>query len=358
MKKEVQKLNLIGVIGNTWESITACLIKEMFLGAGFQITYINEKENIIFLKSKNGRQVGIIVISPKYLEAVCNLGINFQIVVHTFIDNENLNDIEIAKLFSSIKDIIIFNIDDENSMSFLKGNDKALVIAYGLNNKATITASSLDINNCINFNLCIQRNIITIDKEIIEPFDFPVKLNLIGKHNIYNVLAAISVALCYGIDLELIKKSLSQMKGMTRRLEKIYEGDFTIIDNFCSIPSDYNIAFEAIQNFKYKNIIIINGVETSSGIQVINKSLETMANWISVLESEKLLLFLDKEDKKIEECIEAILSQQNIKYRKFYSLRNCIEEGLKLLNRDDILLILGGENVDEANKIISDFLTS
>ncbi|HBX48794.1 MAG TPA: UDP-N-acetylmuramyl peptide synthase, partial [Clostridiaceae bacterium] len=46
-------------------------------------------------------------------------------------------------------------------------------ITYGLNSKSTVTASSIDDTDKLQFSYCLQRGIYTISNEIIKPFEKP-----------------------------------------------------------------------------------------------------------------------------------------------------------------------------------------
>ncbi len=56
-------------------------------------------------------------------------------------------------------------------------NRNALVITYGLNPLATLTASSLsETPYGIDFHCCLQRSIVTLRGKVLEPQEFPVHL--------------------------------------------------------------------------------------------------------------------------------------------------------------------------------------
>jgi len=68
----------------------------------------------------------------------------------------------------------IINTDEEN---LTLNSLHTLTISYGLNPLATVTASSIKHeNNRISFSCCLQRAIVTLKGSILEPQEFPVKL--------------------------------------------------------------------------------------------------------------------------------------------------------------------------------------
>ena len=59
---------------------------------------------------------------------------------------------------------------------------------------------------------------------------------LAGEHNLYNVLAAISVAMSDGIDSVIVREAISSFYGVKGRLERVYQGTFTIFIDYAHTP--------------------------------------------------------------------------------------------------------------------------
>jgi UDP-N-acetylmuramate--alanine ligase len=66
-----------------------------------------------------------------------------------------------------------------------------------------------------------------------------IKVNLPGKHNVINAIAACSVAREMGVDWEGIKEGISKCKGIARRFEKIgCEKEILVIDDYAHHPRE------------------------------------------------------------------------------------------------------------------------
>ncbi len=59
----------------------------------------------------------------------------------------------------------------------------------------------------------------------------PIKLNLLGAHNVYNALAAFSAGLALAVEPEGIARGLAGAKGEGRRLQAFAVADLTLIDD-------------------------------------------------------------------------------------------------------------------------------
>ncbi|MBE6082163.1 MAG: hypothetical protein E7205_05685 [Tissierellaceae bacterium] len=208
----LQKISFIGVLGNEEDNAVFYLIEEIFFNGGYHIIYENDDGKILFLKSKEDIQIGLMNITSETLEAINNLHLKFDLIVHTNLSGKWVENKYLKEFFSNISNIVIFNSDDNNSIELLKGNNKAVIITYGLNNKSTITASSLNIDNMVQFNYCIQRKIINFFGTVIDGLEFPAKLNFIEENSVYNGMASISTGIYYGIPIETIKKAIEKVK--------------------------------------------------------------------------------------------------------------------------------------------------
>ena len=102
-------------------------------------------------------------------------------------------------------------------------------ITYGFFKDSDIQASNIFFNKTFScFDVKIKKNFL-FKKEIIKG----IKLNMLGRHNILNCLAAISVAKILNIKTKKIKNAFKQFQGIQRR--------FTLVDtiNGVKIYDDY-----------------------------------------------------------------------------------------------------------------------
>lgn len=156
----------------------------------------------IGIVSTNNSLVG----TKRYIES--NLDIKYNLI---HINNENIGNIknvvfetvvilnvkeisfkieELKKILNKAKYIII-NSDLEENLQILQDLDLN-VITFGFNNKATITASSVQEESAL---ICIQRGILVKNKVEIEQQEIKIDIN--SKDNIYEIMGAIAVLLIY-----------------------------------------------------------------------------------------------------------------------------------------------------------------
>ena len=85
-----------------------------------------------------------------------------------------------------------------------------------------------------------------------------IKLNLIGKFNVLNSVAAISLCLHLGIKSNIIKNSLKRFSGIQRRLTKVYKiGKREFYDDYAHHPTEIKSVIQKKQHLNGTVPVII-----------------------------------------------------------------------------------------------------
>ncbi|MCK4436594.1 UDP-N-acetylmuramate--L-alanine ligase [bacterium] len=83
-----------------------------------------------------------------------------------------------------------------------------------------------------------------------------IKLGVPGRHNIYNSLAAIGVALEVGVGFEKISSALTNFHGVQRRFEIRGEvKDIVVVDDYAHHPTEIRATLKAARQWRAKRII-------------------------------------------------------------------------------------------------------
>ena len=85
---------------------------------------------------------------------------------------------------------------------------------------------------------------------------FRARLNVVGKHNIYNALASIAVSRHFGIKDKFIKTALKNFSGISRRYD-IKKSNPFIVHDYAHHPSELKSVIEATKNFKKGKIYVV-----------------------------------------------------------------------------------------------------
>ncbi|KRQ87228.1 hypothetical protein ABG79_01031 [Caloramator mitchellensis] len=194
---------LIGIMGSKGKSRIIDILKEEL--------YKNGKESVVIgthddsadafekLLFKEVEYVLISISREDLLEDRLN-NISFNVIINIgYIDESNLFRNKVKELLDRINEngYYIFNADN---VPAIDTDTEFYPLSFGLNDKATVTATSIDDLTCLCFSFCLQRTIVTFEKEVIQPFEKLYQVS--GKYSeIYYYLAALTCMLIIGIKL-------------------------------------------------------------------------------------------------------------------------------------------------------------
>ena len=186
-----------------------------------------------------------------------------HLVVLTNLDKEHLDNYDdnfinleaaMLKLINSIPFYgkVFINGDDKNSMSLLSKVNRD-ISSYGFSKKNDLVADSIKYIDgkkmTFNITLCDDT--------------YKVSTNLLGKHNVYNILSVISVSIHLGIPIKKAINSLKSFFGASRRFD-VYDGieinnsKPIIIDDYGHHPTEIDSTLDTINEiYPDKKIIMI-----------------------------------------------------------------------------------------------------
>lgn len=271
-----KKLRIIGVTGTNGKTTTAHFITAIMTYAGYKcgligtlgIYYDNKlieptlttPDPLLLHKTfsemvNSGVEVVIMEVSAHavYFDKV--YGIDFEFIAFTNFSQDHLDFFKTMESYQDAKlklfrenkiEYIVSNSDDELCRKIEKINNKT--VTYGINNPSDVFAIDIDEN---------------IDgvRFVINLFDriYEVKLNLIGKFNVYNALCASTICALFGIKTEMVIEGLSSIKGIAGRLELVYSGDYMIFIDYAHSPDGLVKAINAVRAVSGGEIVCVFG---------------------------------------------------------------------------------------------------
>ncbi len=134
----------------------------------------------------------VIVINNKNIDNIKN--IRFETILAITLNEIADREEQIQNLRKNAKYLIV-NSDMDNSSLEILNNIKLKTVTFGFNQKSTITASSVEEN----LMLCLQRRILDVKGNILEPQE--IKVKIISKKlskSTHNVMGIVSTLLIYG----------------------------------------------------------------------------------------------------------------------------------------------------------------
>jgi UDP-N-acetylmuramoyl-L-alanyl-D-glutamate--2,6-diaminopimelate ligase len=337
-----KKLILIGVTGTNGKTTTTEMIASIFEKAGKKIALLNsirfkigEKEEINklrmtmpgrffiqrFLKKavKGGCEYAILEVTSEGIKQHRHRFLDFKVAVFTNLAPEHIEahgSFEKyreakGKFFQATKEIHVINVEDKNSDYFLKFPAKRK-ITYGLK------TGDINLENT------------------------KIKLKIPGEFNLYNALAAISVAISQGIDKDFAIKVLEEFRGVPGRMEEVISKPFKVIVDYAFTPNALEKVYQTLKNSKFQ-------IPNSKMICVLGACGGGRDKWKRPVLGELAAKYCDEvivtnEDPYDEDpwqIIEQVASGTKGKARKILDRREAIKAALKLAKEGDIVVITG-----------------
>jgi UDP-N-acetylmuramoylalanine--D-glutamate ligase len=260
-KKLAQEVKIVGVTGTRGKSMTTTLIYELLSK--------NLKDRKVYLGG-NIRGVATLPLLKKVKPGdilVCEL------------DSWQLQGFGDAKISP---DISVFTSFMPDHMNYYRGSmeayfdDKAHI--FRNQKKSDILIIRPGMKEFIN-KADVKGKLIVINKKAVAGWKFIVP----GEHQQENLACAVKVAEQFNIQINKIKKTVAEFKGVEGRLEflKNYKGIKIYNDNNATTPEATIAGIEAVKTNK-KNIVLLCGgadkkLDLTNFVKVVNKNCKAVA---------------------------------------------------------------------------------
>jgi UDP-N-acetylmuramoyl-L-alanyl-D-glutamate--2,6-diaminopimelate ligase len=181
---------VIGVYGYGDNGKTGTLIKDLIRSRCQDVCFYSKLEE--WKKASKSNAYAIVQMFPG---EVIPDDVRIDILVQV---SEEQRGLQMAIHCIRPKGYIILNSDIMDKID-LKCRD-IYAISYGLNGKATVTASSIDDVQGLSFNYFLQRSITVMEKGVVQPFETPISL-IWKPEEIYSCLAAYTCVIVLGFEI-------------------------------------------------------------------------------------------------------------------------------------------------------------
>ena len=221
----------------------------------------------------------------------------------------------------------VFNRDDIY-FSEIKKSTSQRMVTYGIDKQADFVAKNLNLTaDGTTFTLTAFNTQI----EIISP--------LIGKFNVYNMLAAIATAYLSGVSLLVIKEALSQIKGIRGRFEAVKGNqDYNVIIDFAHTPDSLENVLKTIRSFVQGKVYLVVGCggDRDRGKRPLMAAVgEKYADY----------LILTSDNPRTEDPLVIISDmEKGLKTDRYFvepERRKAINQAINLAEKNDLVLIAG-----------------
>lgn len=229
--------------------------------------------------------------------------------------------------------VAILNADD-SSFDYLRPIPADFHISYGLEGQADVWAEDITYSPAL-----------TAFTAHTPQGDFRVRTSLAGCFNVYNILAAIAVALSQNISFEAMQRGIESLKGVIGRMERIDLGqDFTVIVDFAHTPNSLRQALKTLREMAEREIIVVFGC---AGLRDVGKR-PMMGEIAARLADRVVITAEDPRTESLEEIMAQIAqgcrragAKEGENFWRIGDRKEAIEFALNLARPGDLVIVTG-----------------
>jgi UDP-N-acetylmuramoyl-L-alanyl-D-glutamate--2,6-diaminopimelate ligase len=276
-----ERLALTGITGTNGKTTTSYLLDSVLRAAGYATALIGtieyhlagrvlpavnttpESLDLVRLfvdLEKAGGTHATMEVSSHALELGRVYGLHFHTAVFTNLTRDHLDFHGTIDAYFGAKKklfegagappprVAVLNRDDEYARK-LNPPAETEIYWYGLGQDATLRARNISSGfDGLRFEAQFRKARI------------PISSPLIGKINVYNILAACGAALSYGIDPETITRGIADLQAVPGRFERIDEGQpFTVVVDYAHTDDALRNVIAVARGLEPKRVITLFG---------------------------------------------------------------------------------------------------
>jgi UDP-N-acetylmuramoyl-L-alanyl-D-glutamate--2,6-diaminopimelate ligase len=352
------KIKVIGVTGTNGKTTVTYLLEALLKISGFHpsvIGTINYRFKNKIFPSKNttpgpleiqpllarmpeeGVDHCVIEVSSHALHQERVRGVSFHSAIFTNLTQDHLDYHKTRKNYFESKGRLFKNLspdsfavinNDDSYGRKLKKLTRATIITYGFNKGAQVRAKNIELDG-----LRTAFTLVTPQQEA------RLVTWLIGRHNIYNVLACVAWAIESGISLSTIKRALKDFRLVPGRLERIKTNKgFSIFVDYAHTPDALKNVLASLRSLSRKRIILVFGCGGDR-----DKNKRPKMGQVATQLSDYCFITSDnprsESPKKIIEDIKRGIRQSN--FCIIVDRAKAIKKALKMARPQDVVLVAG-----------------
>ena len=279
--RPLEGMKFVAVVGTNGKTSTAHYIDSILSFAGIKTGLIGteghyilgekvgqslttpdpyELNELFFKMRTRGVEVVVAEVSAHaiYLEKLGDIKADVAILTNVsqdhldyFKDFANYQSVKMSYFENGNAKRAIINVDDESGRILLKrleGREDVKTTSYGLYNPADCFAVNVieDIDGV--------KFVANLNDEIID-----VKSSLFGEFNVYNLLGAMSVASCLGIDSQTLTHAVRKIKAVKGRFSVLHTDKGTIIVDYAHTPDGLKNLLSTARTLTKSRLITLFG---------------------------------------------------------------------------------------------------
>ena len=358
-----KNLRMVGVCGTKGKTTTSYLMKAILEKAGFQTGLIGTTGNMIGDKHLPSnmttpdpvdlhrclRQMvdeGVQVVSMEVSAHAVDMhrldGITFEAAGYTNFSQDHLDYfVTMENYFQAKKSFFTgggvrnaaLNADEETSADIIRDLNIPY-LTYGISADADVFARDIEISeNGVAFSIRLRG---------LE--EMPISMHLTGMFNVYNALAAASLAMILGIEKDAIREGLESVLNVPGRVEVLdTRTPYKVILDYAHSPDALQNVLTTVRAFTKKRLIVLFGCggDRDHGKRPIMGEIVGRLADFSILTSDNPRT---EDPNLILKSIEEGMKKTDGRYVVIENRREAIRYALEMGQEGDVIILAGKGN--------------
>jgi UDP-N-acetylmuramoyl-L-alanyl-D-glutamate--2,6-diaminopimelate ligase len=385
-----KSLLVTGVTGTNGKTTTACMIDAIHEAAGFRAGLIGtvvvrtgnrlyranlttpdalELQSVLAEMRDQGVSRVAMEVSSQGLALHRVDGVEFDIGVFTNITADHLDFHRSVVQYLRAKarfaralapsSISLINADDYLA-SRLGRLTRARIVTFGIESDADVVARRVVLDDCgSTFEVEVTDDVKGLSGQSLCKGPIPIRLSLLGLHNVYNGLAATAAALAEGIDPGAIQSGLAHFRPVERRSVVFRLGDHLVVDDTALNGGSYDAILDTVHRLRPGRVTLVCAIRGNRGIEVNLDIARVLAKWRDLLgfrlittSSRSHVGEADRVSVEEETAFLAELHAQDLQFLHFAELPDAITAAARGLQKRDALLLLGAQGMDRGVELL------
>ncbi len=356
-------MRMVGVSGTKGKTTTSYLMKAILEKAGFKTGLIGTTGNLIGEKHitsnmttpdpidlhrclRQMRDEGVEAVSMEVSAHAVDMhrldGVTFEAACFTNFSQDHLdyfgtmeNYFETKKSFFMHGAVLnaSLNADEETSQRIID-DIKIPYLTYGISAEADVFARDIEISeDGVAFSIMLRG---------LE--EMPVRMHLTGMFNVYNALAAASLAMIMGIDRSAIREGLESVQAVPGRVEMLdTQTPYKVILDYAHSPDALENVLKTVRAFTKNRLIALFGCggDRDHGKRPMMGEIVGRLADFSILTSDNPRT---EDPAAILRSIEEGVKKTDGKYVVIENRREAIRYALEMGREGDVIILAGKGN--------------